>query len=78
VGRGRVGKGGVVRDAQERRGALAAVGEAAQALGAVVLGYYPSGLAGPKGNLETFIWLSDGASHEPAGDLQRLIAEVDA
>jgi 23S rRNA (cytidine1920-2'-O)/16S rRNA (cytidine1409-2'-O)-methyltransferase len=59
VGRGRVGKGGVVREASERRAALVAVGEAAQALGASVLGYRSSGLPGPKGNRETFVWLSD-------------------
>jgi 23S rRNA (cytidine1920-2'-O)/16S rRNA (cytidine1409-2'-O)-methyltransferase len=63
VGRGRVGKGGVVRDAGERRAALVAVGEAALSLGATVLGYRSSGLPGPKGNRETFIWLCD-----PAGD----------
>jgi 23S rRNA (cytidine1920-2'-O)/16S rRNA (cytidine1409-2'-O)-methyltransferase len=56
VGRGRVGKGGVVREPGERRAAL---GEAAIALGAVVLGYHSSGLPGPKGNRETFIWLTD-------------------
>ncbi|HEX3435075.1 MAG TPA: TlyA family RNA methyltransferase [Solirubrobacteraceae bacterium] len=69
VGRGRVGKGGVVRDAGERRDALVAVGESALALGAAVLGYRSSGLAGPKGNRETFVWLSDpqsaGASARP-------------
>jgi 23S rRNA (cytidine1920-2'-O)/16S rRNA (cytidine1409-2'-O)-methyltransferase len=59
VGRGRVGKGGVVRDPQVRRAALVAVGEAALALGAVVLGYHSSGLPGPKGNRETFVWLAD-------------------
>ncbi len=59
VGRGRVGKGGVVRDAGERREALIGVGEAALALGAAVLGYRSSGLPGPKGNRETFIWLAD-------------------
>jgi 23S rRNA (cytidine1920-2'-O)/16S rRNA (cytidine1409-2'-O)-methyltransferase len=58
LGPGRVGKGGVVRDASERRSALVAVGEAAVGLGEVVLGYYSSGLPGPKGNLETFIHLS--------------------
>jgi 23S rRNA (cytidine1920-2'-O)/16S rRNA (cytidine1409-2'-O)-methyltransferase len=42
VGRGRVGKGGVVRDGEERRGALLAVGAAALALGASVLGYFSS------------------------------------
>jgi 23S rRNA (cytidine1920-2'-O)/16S rRNA (cytidine1409-2'-O)-methyltransferase len=61
VGRGRVGKGGVVRDAGARRDALIGVGEAALGLGAAVLGYYSSGLPGPKGNQETFVWLADPA-----------------
>jgi len=61
VGRGKVGKGGVVRDADARRDALIGVGEAALGLGAAVLGYYSSGLPGPKGNRETFIWLADPA-----------------
>ncbi len=61
VGRERVGKGGVVRDAADRRAALIGVGEAALALGAAVRGYYPAGLLGPKGNRETFIWLAPGA-----------------
>ena len=59
VGRGRIGKGGVVRAAEDRRAALVAVGEAALALGAAVLGYYSGGLPGPKGNRETFVWLAD-------------------
>ncbi len=59
VGRGRVGKGGVVREAADRRAALVATGEAAIALGADVRGYHSSGLPGPKGNRETFIWLVD-------------------
>lgn len=61
LGRGRVGKGGVVRDAADRREALVGVGEAAIALGAAVLGYHYSELPGPKGNRETFIWLADAA-----------------
>lgn len=61
VGREHVGKGGVVRDAAARRRALVEVGRTAQSLGASVLGYASSGLAGPKGNLETFIWLAEGA-----------------
>jgi 23S rRNA (cytidine1920-2'-O)/16S rRNA (cytidine1409-2'-O)-methyltransferase len=61
VGRERVGKGGVVRDAADRRAALLAVGEAALALGSSVQAYVASGLPGPKGNLETFVWLSDPA-----------------
>ena len=59
VGRERVGKGGVVRDAGARRRALVDVGEAARELGAAVLGYASSGLPGPKGNLETFVWLAE-------------------
>ena len=64
VGRGRVGKGGVVRESRERRAALVSMGEAAVALGALVRAYHPSGLPGPKGNLETFIHLADTGSGE--------------
>jgi 23S rRNA (cytidine1920-2'-O)/16S rRNA (cytidine1409-2'-O)-methyltransferase len=60
VGRALVGKGGVVRDPAARRGALVAVAEAARALGAAVLGFASSGLPGPKGNRETFVWLAEG------------------
>jgi 23S rRNA (cytidine1920-2'-O)/16S rRNA (cytidine1409-2'-O)-methyltransferase len=59
LGRGRVGKGGVVKDAADRREALVGVGEAALELGSAVLGFHSSGLPGPKGNRETFIWLAD-------------------
>ncbi len=60
VGRATAGKGrGVVRDAGDRRGALVGVGEAARELGVSVLGYHSSGLAGPKGNRETFVWLGE-------------------
>ncbi|HEY4997037.1 MAG TPA: TlyA family RNA methyltransferase, partial [Solirubrobacteraceae bacterium] len=43
LGRGRVGKGGVVRDSAERREALLGVGQAALGMGAAVLGYHSSG-----------------------------------
>ena len=61
VGRSLVGKGGVVRSAEDRRGALVSVGSAAVGLGCAVLGFASSGLPGPKGNLETFVWLAEGA-----------------
>jgi 23S rRNA (cytidine1920-2'-O)/16S rRNA (cytidine1409-2'-O)-methyltransferase len=67
VGRGGVGKGGVVRSAGDRRAVLVRVGEAARALGANVLGYHSSGLPGPKGNRETFVWLADPAREGGAG-----------
>src|SRR5436305_1571781 len=38
---------------------VAAAADAAQRAGAVVLGFAPSGLAGPKGNRETFVWLGE-------------------
>jgi 23S rRNA (cytidine1920-2'-O)/16S rRNA (cytidine1409-2'-O)-methyltransferase len=60
VGRERVGKGGVVREAAARRGALVAVACFVASLGAAVLGFASSGLPGPKGNLETFVWLAEG------------------
>jgi 23S rRNA (cytidine1920-2'-O)/16S rRNA (cytidine1409-2'-O)-methyltransferase len=60
VGRERVGKGGVVRSPEDRRAALVSVGEFARdELGLEVLGYAPSGLPGPAGNLETFVWLAE-------------------
>jgi 23S rRNA (cytidine1920-2'-O)/16S rRNA (cytidine1409-2'-O)-methyltransferase len=59
VGRGRVGKGGVVREPADRREAIEAVGAAAAGAGASVVGLAPSGLPGPKGNRETFLWLAE-------------------
>jgi 23S rRNA (cytidine1920-2'-O)/16S rRNA (cytidine1409-2'-O)-methyltransferase len=76
VGRGRVGKGGVVRDPQARRMVLLEVGRTATALGAAVIGYASSGLAGPKGNLETFVWLAE-RSRPAVADLDRAVAEVE-
>jgi len=76
VGRAGVGKGGVVREAALRRGALVAVGEAAGGLGASVLGFASSGLPGPKGNRETFIWLAEGG-REGVDDLERAALEVE-
>jgi 23S rRNA (cytidine1920-2'-O)/16S rRNA (cytidine1409-2'-O)-methyltransferase len=77
VGRAGVGKGGVVRDADLRRGALVAAGEAARELGAVVLGYASSGLPGPKGNLETFVWLAEAGRQEAVRDLEAAAREVE-
>jgi 23S rRNA (cytidine1920-2'-O)/16S rRNA (cytidine1409-2'-O)-methyltransferase len=76
VGRAGVGKGGVVRDPELRRGALIEVGRAAQAHGAAVLGYASSGLPGPKGNLESFVWLAE-AGRSGVDDLERAAREVE-
>jgi 23S rRNA (cytidine1920-2'-O)/16S rRNA (cytidine1409-2'-O)-methyltransferase len=77
VGRAAVGKGGVVRDPAARREALVEVGDAAIALGASVLGYASSGLPGPKGNLETFVWIGPGGSPAAIDDLEAAAREVE-
>jgi 23S rRNA (cytidine1920-2'-O)/16S rRNA (cytidine1409-2'-O)-methyltransferase len=71
LGRERVGKGGVVRSAADRREALASVGSfAVSELGMSVLGFASSGLPGPAGNRESFVWIG------PAGD-PRAVASVE-
>jgi 23S rRNA (cytidine1920-2'-O)/16S rRNA (cytidine1409-2'-O)-methyltransferase len=78
VGRERVGRGGVVRDADDRRDALVAVAEAARAAGAVVLGFAASGLPGPKGNRETFVHLAEPGRRGALDDLPAAAREVEA
>jgi 23S rRNA (cytidine1920-2'-O)/16S rRNA (cytidine1409-2'-O)-methyltransferase len=71
VGRARVGKGGVVRSADDRRSALVAVGEHVRSrLGVAVLGYASSGLPGPAGNRETFVWLAEAGRAGAVDDLE--------
>jgi 23S rRNA (cytidine1920-2'-O)/16S rRNA (cytidine1409-2'-O)-methyltransferase len=60
AGRERIARGGVVREAADRRAALEAVATCGAALGAAVMGFAASGLPGPKGNRETFVWLAEG------------------
>jgi 23S rRNA (cytidine1920-2'-O)/16S rRNA (cytidine1409-2'-O)-methyltransferase len=63
VGREKVGSGGVVREPGDRRAALVAVARSARdadpARPVSVLGFASSGLPGPKGNRETFVWLGE-------------------
>jgi 23S rRNA (cytidine1920-2'-O)/16S rRNA (cytidine1409-2'-O)-methyltransferase len=57
VGRGEVGKGGVVRDANKHREVTEAVCALAESLGLDVLGVTESPILGPKGNREFLICL---------------------
>jgi len=57
VGRGEVGKGGVVRDPLKRAAAIQAVADAAIELGFVVEARVDAAIKGPKGNLEAFLAL---------------------
>jgi 23S rRNA (cytidine1920-2'-O)/16S rRNA (cytidine1409-2'-O)-methyltransferase len=77
VGRGSVGKGGVVRDADARRSALVGVARAARGLGEAVLGFASSGLPGPKGNRESFVWLAEGGREGDVADLEAAARRVE-
>ncbi|MGH9397012.1 MAG: TlyA family RNA methyltransferase [Terriglobia bacterium] len=55
VGRGRVGKGGIVRDPDLRREAVEKVARSMQQTGFQVSGSYESPLPGAEGNLEFFV-----------------------
>lgn len=74
LGRERVGKG-VVRDLGDRREAVLGVANSARRLGLAVRGFASSGLPGPKGNRETFVWCSDGG--EEVADLEAAIAAAE-
>jgi 23S rRNA (cytidine1920-2'-O)/16S rRNA (cytidine1409-2'-O)-methyltransferase len=74
LGRGRA-KGGVVRSANDRREALLSVAEAARGLGLAVRGFASSGLEGPKGNRESFIWCD--AEGPGVADLQAAARAVE-
>jgi 23S rRNA (cytidine1920-2'-O)/16S rRNA (cytidine1409-2'-O)-methyltransferase len=57
VGRGQVGKGGVVRDEKKHAEVIESVTELARGLGLEVLGVCESPILGPKGNKEFLIHL---------------------
>jgi 23S rRNA (cytidine1920-2'-O)/16S rRNA (cytidine1409-2'-O)-methyltransferase len=73
LGKKRVGRG-VVRDPADRREAILKVAEAAREIGLPVRGFASSGLPGPKGNKETFVWCGGvGAQVE---DLESAVVAV--
>ena len=71
LGPERVGRGGVVREAADRRDAIQRVAAAGEREGFVVRGLASSGLPGPKGNRETFIRFAR------SGDAADLDAELE-
>jgi 23S rRNA (cytidine1920-2'-O)/16S rRNA (cytidine1409-2'-O)-methyltransferase len=73
--KGRVGRG-VVRDPADRQEAVLKVALAAQELGLPIRGVASSGLPGPKGNRETFVWC--GGDGPALDDLEAAIAVADA
>lgn len=75
LGRERVGRG-VVRDAADRREAILAVAGAAAEAGLPLRGFASSGLPGPKGNRETFVWC--GGEGAPLADPEAAVLAVEA
>ena len=73
VGKGKVGKGGVVRDVGLRTGAVAAVASAAGDVGWGAHAVTTSPLPGPAGNVEYFLWLRAG---DPTVSEQQIGEEV--
>jgi 23S rRNA (cytidine1920-2'-O)/16S rRNA (cytidine1409-2'-O)-methyltransferase len=64
LGRDRVGRG-VVREPADRREAILMVASTAREIGLPIRGFASSGLPGPKGNRETFVWCGgEGAEVE--------------
>lgn len=79
LGRARVGRGGVVRSAADRRDAIREVAVAAEGANLEVRGVASSGLPGPKGNIETFLrCVRADAGAGPPFDLEAVLAGVDA
>jgi 23S rRNA (cytidine1920-2'-O)/16S rRNA (cytidine1409-2'-O)-methyltransferase len=74
AGRDRVGRGGVIRDPGERAAAVRRVADAAWP-GLGVAGVVASGLPGPSGNTEYFLWLRGDA---PVSDDAAIAAAVEA
>jgi 23S rRNA (cytidine1920-2'-O)/16S rRNA (cytidine1409-2'-O)-methyltransferase len=64
VGRGQVGKGGVVRDPVARGEAIRSIGEFATQQGLEVLGITDAPISGPAGNLEALLAAVKPASRE--------------
>ena len=74
VGRGEVGKGGVVRDVAMRRRVVREIAVAAVGWGGETVGVVDSGLPGPKGNREVFLHLVHREHPDLPDDIDARIA----
>jgi len=64
VGKGEVGKGGVVRDPAQQQATVDRISKFARSLGLEEQGRVPSSLKGPKGNQEYFLCLQAGTKEK--------------
>jgi 23S rRNA (cytidine1920-2'-O)/16S rRNA (cytidine1409-2'-O)-methyltransferase len=69
VGKGAVGKGGVVRDAEQHDQVVSKIRTLAEQLGCHVVGVTESPILGPKGNKEFLICLQKGAAPLPPSEI---------
>jgi 23S rRNA (cytidine1920-2'-O)/16S rRNA (cytidine1409-2'-O)-methyltransferase len=76
VGKGRVGKGGVVRDPAQHAAVIERVRENAAACGCTVLGVVESPLLGQKGNREFLLYLRKGEHSSGMLETETFPAEV--
>ena len=77
VGRGEVGRGGIVREAEKHQKALRSVAAAAGTAGLVVRAACASSILGAEGNREFFLHLSAEVSGAVQGeDLERLLGGI--
>jgi len=60
VGKGEVGKGGIVREEEKRLAAVDSVREEMERIGLQTIGVFESPVAGQKGNIEYFLYLKKG------------------
>ena len=60
VGKGEVGKGGIVREEEKRLAAVASVRAEIETTGLRTVGVFESPVAGQKGNIEYFLYLKKG------------------
>jgi 23S rRNA (cytidine1920-2'-O)/16S rRNA (cytidine1409-2'-O)-methyltransferase len=75
VGKENVGAGGVVRDLDQRAGAVQKVADRAYELGLGTRGVVRSPLPGPAGNVEFFLWLRRDAPPADPAEIAKVVAE---
>jgi 23S rRNA (cytidine1920-2'-O)/16S rRNA (cytidine1409-2'-O)-methyltransferase len=76
AGKDEVGRGGVVRDVEIRRRVVHEIAEASLAWRARVAGVVDSGLPGPKGNREIFLYLVNDSEPKLPAELEEWIQDA--
>jgi 23S rRNA (cytidine1920-2'-O)/16S rRNA (cytidine1409-2'-O)-methyltransferase len=76
LGKGAVGKGGVVRRPEDWRRAMESVATAAERLGLAVAGAAASALPGPAGNREFFLHLREDGEADRRAAIEAAVSEA--